>query len=121
MQRIKKLIKKKKILITGVNGFLGKQLAIKLQEQNEVIGISIRNIENSQFLQNSNSNIIEGDVSISSTFDKIKSDIDYIFHFGSPASNILFKKNVRTFVNYCNTNFLIHILYSQIFSKFFNS
>lgn len=100
MQRIKKLIEKKKILITGINGFLGKQLAMKLDEQNEVIGISIRNNENSQFLQNSNSNIIEGDVSISSTFDKIKSDIDYIFHFGSPASNILFKKDpIRCYEN----------------------
>ena len=34
------LIKNKKILITGIYGFLGKHLAERLQHDNEIIGIN---------------------------------------------------------------------------------
>ena len=37
------MIKNKKILITGIYGFLGKHLAIKLHDNNEIIGINLPN------------------------------------------------------------------------------
>ena len=43
MQRLRILIKDKKILITGINGFLGKHLAMKLYNDNEIVGINLSN------------------------------------------------------------------------------
>ena len=37
------MIKDKKILITGINGFLGKHLAMKLCDDNEIVGINLSN------------------------------------------------------------------------------
>ena len=37
------MIKDKKILITGINGFLGKHLAMKLHDDNEIVGINLSN------------------------------------------------------------------------------
>jgi len=85
------LIKNKKILITGIYGFLGKHLAEQLQYDNEIIGINLPNkLEN---FECSNTSIIEGDISISKTLEQIKTNIDLIFHFGAPTSVVLFKEN----------------------------
>jgi len=85
------LIKNKKILITGIYGFLGKHLAEQLQHDNEIIGINLPNkLEN---FECNNTSIIEGDISISKTLEQIKTDIDLIFHFAAPTSVVLFKEN----------------------------
>ena len=85
------MIKNKKILITGIYGFLGKHLAEQLQHDNEIIGINLPNkLEN---FECNNTSIIEGDISISKTLEQIKTDIDLIFHFGAPTSVVLFKEN----------------------------
>ena len=82
------MIKDKKILITGIYGFLGTHLAKKLQFNNEVIGINLPNSDSSL----SDIKIIEGDLSDSETLQNINTDIDFIFHFGSPTSVVQFKK-----------------------------
>jgi len=85
------MIKNKKILITGIYGFLGTHLSQRLEAENEIIGINQSRQEKN--LQISNAKIIEGDISDPKTLDKIPTDIDVIFHFGSPTSIVLFKKD----------------------------
>jgi len=97
------LIKNKKILITGIYGFLGKHLAIKLHDNNEIIGINLPNKSKNLQKEFDNITIIEGDVSENNTLEKINSDIDLILHFGSPTSVILFKQDpTRHFNNTVN-------------------
>jgi len=93
------LIKNKKILITGIYGFLGKHLAIKLHDNNEIIGINLPDKSNNLQKELDNITIIEGDVSENSTLEKINSDIDLILHFGSPTSVILFKQDPTRYFN----------------------
>ena len=97
------MIKNKKILITGIYGFLGKHLAIKLHDNNEIIGINLPNKSKNLQKELDNITIIEGDISESNTLEKINSDIDLILHFGSPTSVILFKQDpTRHFNNTVN-------------------
>jgi len=93
------MIKNKKILITGIYGFLGKQLAIKLHDDNEIIGINLSNKSKQLPKELDDISIIEGDVSENNTLEKISSDIDLILHFGSPTSVILFKKDPMKYFN----------------------
>ena len=103
MRRLRTLIKNKKILITGICGFLGKHLAIKLHDNNEIIGINLPNKSKNLQKELDNITIIEGDVSENNTLEKINSDIDLILHFGSPTSVILFKQDpTRHFNNTVN-------------------
>ena len=103
MRRLRTLIKNKKILITGIYGFLGKHLAIKLHDNNEIIGINLPNKSKNLQKELDNITIIEGDVSENNTLEKINSDIDLILHFGSPTSVILFKQDpTRHFNNTVN-------------------
>ena len=85
------LIKNKKILITGIYGFLGTHLAERLQFDNEIIGINQSN-QNKNF-ELPDIKIIEGDISNKNTLESINTDIDLIFHFGSPTSVVLFKED----------------------------
>ena len=95
------LIKNKKILITGIYGFLGTHLAERLQFDNEIIGINQSN-QNKDF-ELSDIKIIEGDISNKNTLESINTDIDLIFHFGSPTSVVLFKKDpIKYFDNTIN-------------------
>jgi len=90
------VIKNKRILITGINGFLGTNLAKKLQNDNEIIGINQPN-------KSKNINhvipVIEGDIANKKIFEQIKGEIDIIFHFGSPTSIVLFKQNPEKYSN----------------------
>ena len=95
------LIKNKKILITGIHGFLGTHLAKRLHLDNEIIGINQSN-QNKNF-ELSNIRIIEGDISNKNILENINTDIDLIFHFGSPTSVVLFKKDpIKYFDNTIN-------------------
>ena len=85
------LIKNKKILITGIYGFLGTHLAERLQFDNEIIGINQSN--QNKDLELPDIKIIEGDISNKNTLESINTDFDLIFHFGSPTSVVLFKKD----------------------------
>mgnify|MGYP001192469360 FL=1 len=93
------MIKNKKILITGIYGFLGQHLAQRLHTDNEIIGINQSNQDKN--FQLPNVSIIEGDISDPKTLDNVASDIDFIFHFGSPTSVVLFKKDPTKY--YANT------------------
>jgi UDP-glucose 4-epimerase len=88
-------MKNKKILITGVCGFIGKNLAKKLMSENRVIGVDNFEYSNRDEMKSFIKDIefIEADVSKKESFKKLPKDIDYIFHFGAPSSIILFKKN----------------------------
>lgn len=88
------MIRNKKILVTGVCGFLGHNLAKRLLENdNEIFGID--KMGNSERIKDllSKINFLEGDLSKKHVFEKVPNDIDYILHFGSPASIILFNKD----------------------------
>lgn len=87
------MIKKKRILVTGVCGFLGHELVRRLVGNNDIIGVDKPG--NSTRIQDIIKDIrfIEGDTSSNEIFEKIPKDIDYIFHFGSPASIVLFNKD----------------------------
>ena len=63
------LIKNKKILITGIYGFLGKHLAERLQQDNEIIGIN--KPDESKNFEFNNVNVIEGDIADVKLLEKI--------------------------------------------------
>ena len=91
----------KKVLITGVTGFICSNLARTLFEK----GAEIYSIDNFSYIDAEMSKlkndfldkitIIEGDVSKKESWDKLPNDIEYIFHFASPSSVTLFKKNPK--------------------------
>ena len=72
------MIKNKKILITGIYGFLGKHLAIKLHDNNEIIGINLPNKSKNLQKELDNITIIEGDVSENNTLENNQNED---FHF----------------------------------------
>lgn len=98
------MIKNKKTLITGIGGFLGSNIAIKLLEnENRIVGIDRNGITDQVIdLSNTRKNVstdlikhidfIKGDVAHKKTFEQVPKDVDYILHFGSPASIVLFNK-----------------------------
>ena len=89
----------KKVLITGISGFIGSNLGKELLNQ----GADIYSIDNFSYIDADMAKkklnflnqikIIEGDVSQKETWTKVPSDIEYIFHFAGPSSITLFKKN----------------------------
>ena len=93
------MIKDKKILITGINGFLGKHLAMKLHDDNEIVGINLSNKSKNLEKKFDSITMIEGDISENNTLEKVNSDIDLILHFGSPTSVILFKQDPARYFN----------------------
>ena len=99
MRKLRILIKDKKILITGINGFLGKHLAMKLRDDNEIVGINLSNKSKGLEKKIDNITMIEGDISENNTLEKVNSDIDLILHFGSPTSVILFKQDPTRYFN----------------------
>ena len=122
------MIKDKKILITGIYGFLGTHLATKLQFNNEVIGINLPNPNSSL----SNIKIIEGDLSDPETLQNINTDIDFIFHFGSPTSVVQFKKDpikcfnstingMKNVLEYAKTNSIKKLIYPSSASVYSNN
>jgi len=65
-----------KCLVTGVNGFIGSELCVEL----ESLGADVLRFE--------------GDVRDMAAVSKsISPQLDYVFHFGSPSSNVLFGRN----------------------------
>ena len=122
------MIKDKKILITGIHGFLGTYLAKKLQSNNEVIGINLPHTNSSL----SNIKIIEGDISNSETLQNINTEIDFIFHFGSPTSVVQFKKDpikcfnstingMKNILEYAKTNSIKKLIYPSSASVYANN
>jgi UDP-glucose 4-epimerase len=111
-------MKNKKILITGVCGFIGKNLTKKLMNENRIIGVDNFEYSNKDEMKNFIKDIefIEADVSKKEAFEKLPKDIDYIFHFGAPSSIILFKKNPL----HCYTETILGMLNVLEFAKSIN-
>lgn len=115
----------RKILITGINGFLGSKLAIKLKSNFEIIGLeystdNLFRIESEKFLvYSSNENSIESIFSMHNFYgvihaatiyrDDNKSIDELIF------SNVLLPIKILEIANYANTKFFINI------DSFFNN
>lgn len=90
--------KGKKVLITGITGLIGSNIAKKLFHQ----GAKIYAIDNFSYIDANlakhklgflnSATIIEGDSAKKEAWSKLPKDIEYIFHFASPSSITLFKK-----------------------------
>ncbi len=89
----------KKVLINGVTGFIGSNLARELLKKGAIIysidNFSYIDVEMAKskidFLDKIE--IIEGDVSTREPWTQVPWDIEYIFHFAAPSSVTLFKRN----------------------------
>jgi nucleoside-diphosphate-sugar epimerase len=82
------LYKPTKILITGVNGFVGSHLAERLIENKiEVIGLS-RNIEKISWLENKGLKSLKGDILNISEFENNITGCDVIVHSASWSGNL---------------------------------
>jgi len=90
--------KDKKVLITGVSGFLGSNLGRELLNQ----GAEIYAIDNFSYIDYeitkknvpliNEIKIISGDVSKKETWENVPKDIDYIYHLAGPSSITLFNR-----------------------------
>lgn len=108
-------MKGKKIVITGVCGFIGRNLVLRLKDGNEIIGVDNFEYSDKNQCKDLLKDImfIEGDVSKKETFDKLPSDVDYVFHFGAPSSIILFNKNLH----HCYEETVLGLLNAFEFAK----
>ena len=90
---------RKKVLITGGAGFIGSCIAERLLKENAEITIldnfSVGRLEN---VPSGVCEVIKGDVCDIELLSKIK-DIDYVFHFGAPSSNLLFRKDPKSCIS----------------------
>lgn len=85
-------MKKRKILITGGLGFLGKSLAYKLQENGNNDVLIMDNFESSKpDHYTKKAKVLRGDVRNKADWDMLPS-VDYVFHFAAPSSIISFNK-----------------------------
>jgi nucleoside-diphosphate-sugar epimerase len=89
-----------RIIITGANGFIGWNLVKRVADiSDEIIAIDNFEYVKEDYVSKlkkdfSNLNLIIGDVSQREVWEKLQNrKIDYIFHFGSPSSIILFNKD----------------------------
>ena len=90
--------KDKKVLITGISGFLGSNLGRELLNQ----GAKIYSVDNFSYIDYETTKkkvpiinevfIISGDISSKETWDNVPTDIEYIFHLAGPSSITLFKR-----------------------------
>jgi UDP-glucose 4-epimerase len=87
-------MKSREVLVTGAVGFIGRNLVNRLLSEGAYVvafdNFSYGKKENISKLVNE---VIIGDVASKEDLDKIKDDVDYIFHFGSPSSVILFNRD----------------------------
>lgn len=89
----------KKVLITGISGFIGSNLGREMLSK----GADIYSVDNFSYIDTELAKkklnflerikIIDGDVSKKESWTLVPNDIDYIFHFGAPSSIALFKKD----------------------------
>ena len=81
------LLLKKKVLVTGVAGFLGSNLLDRLLQAHQVVGIdnlsmgSLENIKNQ--LNHPSFQFIQNDVVDLSTFESLPEDFDIIIHLAA--------------------------------------
>lgn len=90
--------KDKKVLVNGVTGFIGSNLAKELLKK----GAEVYSIDNFSYIDREMMGkkfhelkdiiVIEGDVSDKGNWSKLPTDIEYIFHFSAPSSVVLFKR-----------------------------
>ncbi len=83
------------VLITGGAGFLGSHLTNRLYELGaHVIVADDLSTGDRNKVKAKCSVFVEGDISKLDTCEKLKEyDLDYVFHFGSPSSVVLFNEN----------------------------
>ncbi len=90
--------KGKKVLITGISGFLGSNLGRELLNQ----GAKIYSVDNFSYIDYETTKrnvpiihevtIISGDMSMKETWERVPADIEYIFHLAGPSSITLFNR-----------------------------
>jgi nucleoside-diphosphate-sugar epimerase len=86
-------MKGKTVLVTGAAGFIGQNLVKRLlNEKVYVIAFDNLSYGKKENISKFINEMIVGDVTNKEDLDKVK-DVDYIFHFGSPSSVILFNKD----------------------------
>jgi len=85
---------RKSVLVTGGAGFIGSHLTNKLHELGaNVIVVDDLSTGDRKKVKATCNVFVEGDVSQSNTYAKLgEFDVDYVFHFGSPSSVILFNE-----------------------------
>jgi UDP-glucose 4-epimerase len=85
---------RKSVLVTGGAGFIGSHLTNKLHELGaNVIVVDDLSTGDREKVKATCNVFVEGDVSQSNTYAKLgEFDVDYVFHFGSPSSVILFNE-----------------------------
>lgn len=109
----------KRILITGVSSFICSNLTKELLSR----GAKIYAIDNFSYIDKKifeqktdilgKVELIEGDVTLKETWEKVPEDIDYIFHLAAPSSITLFNK----FPEKCYTETVIGLFRALEFSK----
>jgi len=111
--------KNKKVLVNGVTGFIGSNLAKELLDR----GAKVYSIDNFSYIDLEMARkkldflktigIIEGDVSTKEPWEKVPKDIEYIFHFAAPSSITLFEKGPEK----CFTETSLGLLKTLEFAK----
>jgi nucleoside-diphosphate-sugar epimerase len=97
--------KNKKVLVSGVTGFIGSNLIKELLNK----GSKIIGIDNYSYIDYEKAKkkldffdkieIIEGDVTKKETWSQVPKDVEFIFHFAAPSSITLFKRDPEKCLN----------------------
>jgi UDP-glucose 4-epimerase len=85
---------RKSVIVTGGAGFIGSQLASRLHGMGaHVIVVDNLSTGDRNKAEAVCTVFVEGDVSQASTYDRLQGcDADYVFHFGTPSSVVLFNR-----------------------------
>jgi UDP-glucose 4-epimerase len=125
----------KKVLITGVSGLIGSNIAKILIK----LGAKIYSIDNFSYIDIelarkklkflSEITIIEGDVALKESWDKLPKDLDYVFHFAGPSSITLYNRtpekcyvettlSMYNALEYCKNNKVLKYIYPSSGSNY---
>lgn len=102
------MISRKKILVTGADGFIGSHLVEQLAKKNKVTALSLYNsFNNHGWLENldnkKNINIISGNIEDENICNEITKNVDIVFHL---ASLIAIPYSYLAPKSYANTNII---------------
>ncbi len=88
----------KNVLVTGATGFIGRPLTLHLLDQGYTVKILVRDPTSARDLANRGAEVIEGNLTVSTSFDHVMAEVDGVFHLAAltdPGAHVADLKRVN--------------------------